>query len=404
VSTFLCVGDLHLGAGSDYGRVPGERLGEQEAVWAQICTLAAEVKADGMLFLGDAFEKRRPSPSEMLAFARPLSRLTRDVVGIPGNHDLPGLTGEAAVDVFGTIRPSKGVAVREPIVFPFHETIICALPWAPVSNLVAVAGGGDRDALNFEASQRLLDIARGLYAEARRNDRENWPIVLMTHFAIEGGVTPSGVEAHVFREPVIPLSALDAIGFDAVVAGHIHKPQRLDALEADDPRPHRPIFYVGSPMPLNFGEASCDHGVWLLSLEPGTEARAIFCPISSRRFVTVDVDLREYPEDGLAFVADEPGVDNAIVKVKIRATTEQARRLDVADLKRAMIARGAFNVWAVQIEVEQAERRKVAGLDESLGEEQALRLYLDESALEISSGRAEQIIDRTLTYLEEVRP
>lgn len=389
--TFVCAGDLHLGAGSTYGRAPGERLAEQEEIWAKACHLPAEVKADGMLFLGDAFETRRPSPSEMLAFARPLSRLTRDVVGIPGNHDLPGLTGEAAVDVFGTIRPSKGVAVREPIVFPFHETKICALPWAPVSNIVAAAGGGDRDELNFQASQRLLELARGLYAQAR-DKTPDWPIVLMTHFAIEGGVTPTGVEAHVFREPVLPLGELEAIGYDAIVAGHIHKPQRLD-------KSGRPCFYVGSPMPLNFGEASCDHGVWLLTLEPGKVARANFVPFASRRFVTVDMSGARALETTGAAWPTEHDVQGAIVKVRVHSDEDEARRLDVALLRREAEAAGAHHVWAVQMEVKRAERRK-AGLDETLGEEQALRLYLEEQG----AGPIEPIVDRTLTYLEEVRP
>lgn len=394
--TFLCAGDPHLGSGAEYGRVPGERLEEQEAVLEKIVALANELDVDALLWAGDALEGPIPTPEHYRAFKRPLEKLIAPLIGVVGNgrHD-SAMRRANALEVLGfDIAASPGVATD-------HPATICRLPWAPVSNLVAASGGGDRDEINFLAGQRLLEIARGLFIEAVedrdargfRPDEENRPaIVLLTHFSIEGAATPTGIETGVFREPVIPLGDLEAIGFDAIVAGHIHKPQRLD-------KSGRPLFYVGSPMPLNFGEASCDHGVWLLTVEP-SKSSALFLPIESRRFETVVLTGREALETTEAEWPPWYDVNGAVVKIKIEATEDEARRLDVALLRREAEVAGAHHVWAVQMAVERAERRKVAGLDESLGEEQALKLYLEEQG----AGPIEPIIDRTLTYLEEVRP
>ena len=86
----------------------------------------------------------------------------------------------------------------------------------------------------------------------------NGPRILVGHWSISGASTPSGIPTDQFREPVIPLAELEQIGFDAVVFGHIHKPQTLQGISS------RPIFYVGSPMALNFGETGSEHGAWLL--------------------------------------------------------------------------------------------------------------------------------------------
>jgi hypothetical protein len=77
VTKLLCFGDLHLGAGSDYGAEPGDRLRDQQDVLAMIVQLANENEVDAVLFAGDAFHRRRPTPAEMLACADPLASSRR---------------------------------------------------------------------------------------------------------------------------------------------------------------------------------------------------------------------------------------------------------------------------------------------------------------------------------------
>lgn len=317
------------------------------------------------------------------------------MIAILGNHDVAGVALGTGLEVFA--EAGLLTLAKTPAVHQVAGVSIACLPWAPVSRIVAAAGGGDRDDLNAYAAELLLATARGLLAQV------DGPAVLLVHFAISGSALPNGLPVDQMREPVLDLGELEALGFDAIVAGHVHLAQRL--------RPGEPAeFYVGSPMPLNFGEAGNEHGVWLLEVDPGPlDATARFIPIESRPLLTLDSepahdgDRDFWVVGGVAIV--EPvkqwPVDDAIVKVRIRATAEQARRLDVAAFKRALYEAGAHKVFAVQLEIEKPERARVEGLTEELDEQAALELWLE--AQSINGTRAAALRERTERYLGAVR-
>jgi exonuclease SbcC len=406
VTRFLCVGDLHLEAGGDYGTQPGERLREQEDVWARALEIGRNAVADAILFAGDAFHKARPTPEAMLAFERPLvahrAAGGAPVYAIVGNHDVASAATGTGLEVFA--EAGLLTLARDPQIRSVAGVAIAFLPWAAAGRLVAAQGGGDRDDLNTLAADALVTVARGL-----RSMIEDCPAILLTHFSISGAVTPDGADVGLFREPVLDLRELEALGFDAIVAGHIHKPQMMSPgqLVEDAAGSHQaagqPILYTGSPMPLNFGEAKSDHGVWILDLDDAGVG-AHFVPIESRRFVTLDITaedalgVQELDWEGCPAWVD---VSDAVVKVRIAATAEQARRLDVGALKRALVAAGATKVWAVQTEVIREDRARVEGLDETLDELQALDLYLNARGINGSRGTA--LRERTQAYLEETR-
>jgi exonuclease SbcD len=386
---FLCAGDLHLDVGADLGASPGDRLREQETVWQHVFEIAVENDVDAILFAGDAFHKARPTPEAMLAFERPLKRFPRyhgaGCIAIPGNHDVASVQGGTGLEIFHIAGMLRLVTVPEldGAMPKVGDVTICALPWASVSSIVAAAGGGDRDDLNAYAAELLLATARGL------RERADGPAILLTHFSISGSSLPSGLPVEELREPVLDQDALDRIGFDAVVAGHIHMPQVFgrDTLTSQ--------FYVGSPMPLNFGEARYDHGVFILECDDAVSGvwTPRFVPISSRRLVTLDaVD---------SVLIEREVVEGAIVKVRLRATQEAARKIDVAQIKRALLNAGAHKVWAVQLEIAKPERARVEGLDEELDELAALDLWLD--AQGVNGDHAAALRERTERYLGAVR-
>lgn len=391
MTRFLAVGDLHLDKGGRCGRTPGERLAEQEAVWARALELARERSVDAVLFAGDAFEKRHPSTDALLAFERPLLRHREQdgprVIAIPGNHDRSGVSDFCALDVFSEAgllqlysRPD-GTSVN-------GVTVAC-LPWAPVSRIVAAHDGGDRDDVNQVAAELLLETARGLCASSGL-------VLLLTHFSISGASTPDGMDVGLFREPVLQLADLEAVGFDAVIAGHIHKGQYLDEEER--------ILYVGSPMPLDFGEAKCDHGCWIVEFD-GDSLPTEFLPIESRRFLTVDYDATDPENPGVleeiaagdCSMHDE--IPDAFVKLRYTATEEQARRIDNAALRDGLLAMGAHNVW-IEPTIERELRARAQGLDESVSDVDALELWLESQS--VNGDQAPAVRALHSDYLQEI--
>jgi len=393
MSRLLCTGDWHVGSGLDYGRTPADRLADQEAVIEKIVDLAIEHDVDALLLAGDFWHRRRPTPSELMAVARPLRRLaaesTIDVLAIPGNH---------CVEAAGM---PTGIDLLEHIIDIHHEpgiwnapggTSVATLPWTPVSRLIASRGGGDRDENHQLAAQLLIETARDLRGQI------DGPAVLMLHWSVSGAATPTGVMTDDFRETVIPLADLEALGFDAVVCGHIHKPQVLGG-ELVAGMTGRTLFYVGSPAPVDFGESQSEHGVWLLDTAHWT---AEFLPIESRPFVTWDLDLTDgdaalYDTATVANLADD--FADAVVRVRYTATEDQARRINHGDITKALYDAGAHKVYAIQPTIERENRARVA-VDEDVTPLAAVEAWAH--ANELSGEQHQALADLTTTYLQEV--
>src|SRR5205814_1684568 len=120
---------------------------------------------------------------------------------------------------------------------------VATLPWVHPGRLIAAHGRDvSRDETNSVVAELLLEAARGLRAQINGDA----PAILLLHWSISGSSLPTGLPVDQLREPVIPHDELLALGFDAIIAGHIHLRQTighpLDQV--------RPAFYVGSPLPL----------------------------------------------------------------------------------------------------------------------------------------------------------
>jgi exonuclease SbcD len=318
VTRLLCLGDTHIGSGSVYD----DRLADSAAMFEQVVAIAREREVDGVLLAGDIFDKPRPAPAELHVFADFLRRLERAAipsVACLGNvgHDQSAANSPTALELFSFgdwMRVS-----RHPEVLPLGGIQVCTLPNAPTSRLTAARG--TRDDVNELSVKFLLEEAARLRAEAEG------PAVLLGHWSVGDASLPNGLPTSDLHEPVLPLFPLEALGFDAIVMGHIHKPQILNTAP-------RPILYTGSPLCLNFGEADVEHGVWIAGV--GEELfSAEFVPLDGRRYVTVDVDLTDPPNgsgddatDVIAGAITLPIAD-AIVRIRYRCSEAQARRVDV---------------------------------------------------------------------------
>ena len=128
----LATGDNHLGSGADLGRVPGERLAEQEQVWRRTLELAREYECDVVLHGGDLFHRASPSPEEVLAALRPLVEHA-EVGGCPvvmalGNHERRGVseaTMPAAIGELDVLHVSQSPEALG----TFGGVTVCTLPW-----------------------------------------------------------------------------------------------------------------------------------------------------------------------------------------------------------------------------------------------------------------------------------
>jgi DNA repair exonuclease SbcCD nuclease subunit len=145
---YLCCGDLHLGSSPDFGNHPGERLADQRRVWLALCKAAVRLGVDGVLFAGDAFHRRRPTPAELVAFKEGLDYLDAHgvpIIGIVGNHDVSSIADPSAPGVLDGY--AQWHAHRAPDVLTFQPRVSAPRaevePVLPASELVGMdwAGG-----------------------------------------------------------------------------------------------------------------------------------------------------------------------------------------------------------------------------------------------------------------------
>ena len=390
MTRLLACGDRQIGSGGSFDRQPGDRLADQEQNGHRIIHLAVEHGVDLILDGGDVFEGPTITPEQLDAYILPLERLEGRVpiIVTPGNgkHDL----AMRAVNALAPLRHVPGLTVAStPQVIAAAGVAVACLPWVHPGRLVAAQNGGDRDEVHALAAELLLEIARGLLAESRA-DYPGLPAVLLAHWAISGASFPYGLPVDGAREPILPASELETIGFDMVVAAHIHKPQMLWPTG----------LYVGSPMAHNFGETG-EHGVWIVDInEHGANiADALFVPIESRRFVTLDRELAEIPGVGVCLTEPPGDVRDAFVKVRITTTPELARRADFPQIRNDLLTVGAYNVW-IEPTIERDVRARVEGMDESVDDRQALDMWMDAQA--VPAERHEALRALHEGYLAEV--
>lgn len=390
----LCLGDTQLGAGALLAQ---DRLADQADVLSRIADLADERAVDVVLHCGDVFEHRHPSEEARMVFKQWARRIRSDwarrelsqpqlrgghpLIVLAGNHCLRNADLVSSVDHYDECE-----FVRRDAVIDLGDVTLACLPWTPLGKLISARGISDRDVIHEDAANALLGAARDLKADCPPDK----PALLALHWWLEGATSANNVGSGVIAEPVIPLFDLEEIGFDAVIAGHVHRAQIL--------REQPPVFYCGSPAVCNFGEETVSHGVWILEL--GETTTAEFVAIPDRRFVSVTVDLTEEGQvvPGLldetdvvaAAIAARLPLSDAVVRVKYRATEEQHRRVDDAALEAFLADAGAHKVFGgIQWDAVRASRARVEGMSESLDPAESVSLWC--TANEVEESRADAL-------------
>ncbi len=372
--------DLHLGV-ENYGRLDPEtglstRLMDFLGAFDFVIDCAIEREVDLVIFAGDAFKNRDPSPTHQREFARRIRRLS--AAGIPtfllvGNHDLPNAIKRAhAVEIFDTLE-TPNITVAERPNFYRIETRkgpvqVVALPWVTRSHLLT------RDEYYGLSSEQVNEkIAHTLYrimAQLTERVKDAEPAILVAHGTVPGAVF--GVERSVLlgQDVLLDPTILKDSRYDYVALGHIHKHQSLN----EQP----PVVYSGSIERIDFGEANEAKGFVIAEIDDGP-TRWEFVETPTRPFREIVLDVRDEPAPMLAIQARLAKIDvsDAVVKVVIKATVDNESHLDVQEVRRLL--GDAAHVAAIVRDVERPTRLRLGSAQEisEAGPRELLERYLE---------------------------
>lgn len=366
------------------------RLTDWKRTAEALVQIAGERQCDLAVFPGDLFKDSRPSPAAIMA----VTDLFRDledqygvsVVACQGNHDAPGAGQLGPVDELANLTGYSQWGVTRPRVVGTHWFDVAVLPFVKPAALVDQTG--DPAELAAAVSQKLVGIARGLAAQCTRRPR-----ILVGHWTIQGSISSSGQVMGVGVEPAIPLSELTGLGFDAVLMGHIHKPQVLNE------QPF--VAYAGSLERVDFGEEHDQRGCYIIDTDAGTHE---WVDLPARRFLTCEThpdevgQLIDHPGNIAGFV----GISDAIVRVKLQPTEEQVKRLDMAAMTQALYDAGAHYVAGVLMDVQRSDRAREATITEHTGPAEALDRWLSTTRPDLTPERRTAVLAKAQPMMTEV--
>ncbi|MCX7680930.1 MAG: exonuclease SbcCD subunit D [Anaerolineae bacterium] len=375
--------DLHIGIES-YGRLDpttgvNERVLDFLRRFDELIEYALAHEADAVIFAGDAFKTRTPTPTYQRAFARRVKRLAD--AGIPvlllvGNHDLPGMIQQASsIEIFRTLDvPNVVVGWREEVHRletrhgPFQ---VATVPYPSVQRLLA---HDQYRGLSIEQLDRALQavVTDNIHALAAQLD-PSIPAVLAAHLSVSGATYGSERSVMIGRDAVILKSALADPVWDYAALGHIHQHQSLN--EGGYP----PIVYSGSPERIDFGEEGQLKGFCLVELARGATTWQ-FVPLQARPFVTVRADVRQATDPVAAIKAAIAAhkLQGAIVRLHIKLRPEQELQVRDREVRAMLTEAGAHFIGAINRDVERTTRVRLGSLTPAeMSDRELLLRYLE---------------------------
>ena len=386
--------DLHLGM-ENYGRhdpVSGlhSRLVDFLRSFDELVDFAIAEKVDLVLFAGDAYRTRDPSPTQQREFAARIRRIR--AAGIPlfilvGNHDLPNAAGRAnSVEIFDTLAV-EGVTIATNFATYTVETLagplqIVALPWVLRSALLTREAYKNLSLLDLN-NLMLEKVSGGLELLIAELDPA-LPAILAAHGTVQGAVYGSERSVMIGADLVLPPSLVGHPSFLYAALGHVHKHQALN----NNP----PVVYAGSVDRIDFGEERDAKGFVLVELD-ARGARWRFVPLHTRPFVTIRAEaMSDEPTMDVLAAIQSHNIDGAIVRLIIHTTPERAGLLRDADIRQAL--KPAWFVAGITREVAQTDRTRLGaqGGIEGLTPREALERYFVEKR--ISGEHARALLER----------
>jgi DNA repair protein SbcD/Mre11 len=293
----------------------------------RIVDTAIAEQVDLVLFAGDAYKDRTPSPTYQREWGRRIIRLAQ--AGIPtllliGNHDLSPATGRAnALQEFDTLQvPHIHVLSKPAFLGPAElENLplqVLSIPWISRSGLLASLelSTSQPEKVLAEIEERLYQLIQGWLESAD----PQIPTILTAHASVQGAIYGSERSVMLGSDLVLPGAMLRDTRLDYVALGHIHKAQNLN--ESGYP----PVVYPGSIERVDFGEAQDEKSFVIVRLERGKtvfERRAL----PGRRFIDRSLTLTS-PEDMLEQMQNALPPEADLAEAIIRLTVDYPRELD----------------------------------------------------------------------------
>ncbi|MBA2452736.1 MAG: exonuclease SbcCD subunit D [Chloroflexia bacterium] len=360
--------DLHLGI-ETYGSFDTQtglstRILDFLHAFDRIVDYAIEHQVDAVLFAGDAFKNRDPSPTLQREFARRIVRLSEakiPIVLLVGNHDLPASTNRATHTEIYSVLEIPGVYVcREidliDVCTRAGSLQVVTVPW--VTRSMFLASEHFRVMAQDNLEKAMADTVSKLVGELLPEITPDSPAVLLAHLSVQGATFGFERSIMLGKDLTVGLDDMSASAFDYVALGHIHKHQQIIA--------QPPAVYAGSPERVDFGEEREAKGFVDLTISAGERGQRTtewkFVELETRPFRTVRIDAT----GGMPMVVVEREIraqsdllKDAIVRCYVEVDQGLETSVSSLEIRRMIAATGASHIARVVVESETVNRQRL---------------------------------------------
>lgn len=332
--------------------VDGVNLRSQDTVKCleYMVEIAREERPDIVCISGDIFHQEQIGPvrysDEMINATNIITSLAHFAKYVIVMRGTPNHDGGGQFRVLNRMLLNvKNVSVvTEPVVIKTPLTDIACIPGFDKQEFRSKFPGLSADDENLAWTKYISDMVLALRAECEKTP------ILMAHYTVPGCNMESGQTSFFTNfEPVIPREALMAARYEAVLLGHIHRPQIIEGFDN--------VFYSGAINAMNFNDEGQDRGFWIHEFnEKGTLIKGHRYTTPYRQFCTITWDSDEvgnYIREGVMYlhrtgIPEE--VADKIVRVRYSCTSEQKKALNIPLLQKNLYEVGAFYVADIEAE------------------------------------------------------
>lgn len=332
--------------------VDGVNLRSQDTVKCleYMVDVAIKERPDIVCISGDIFHQEQIGPvrysDEMIHATNIITSLAHFagyVIVMRGTPNHDG-SGQFRVLKRMLLNVNNVCVVTEPFVIKTKYADIACIPGFDKQEFRAKFPGLSADEENLAWTKYISDMVFALRAECEKTP------ILMAHYTVSGCNMESGQTSFFTNfEPVIPREALIAARYEAVLLGHIHRPQIIEGFDN--------VFYSGAINAMNFNDEGQDRGFWIHEFnEKGTlvKGHRYTTPYRQFRTITWDPDeVGDYIREGAMYLhrtGISEDVTDKIVRVRYSCTSEQKKALNIPLLQKNLYELGAFYVADIEAE------------------------------------------------------
>lgn len=316
----------------------------------RIVDTAVSEKVDLVIFAGDAYRDRTPSPTYQREWGKRMMRLSEagiQTLLVVGNHDVSPAAGRAhTLQEYDTLQVPHIHVISKPCLLTPDDLNglpiqVIGIPWLNRSGLAAAFAdtGAAADEINDQLESQITRIIEEFFKDLD----PALPAVLTSHISVQGASYGNERSVMLGKDLVLTASLVKDKRLDYVALGHIHKAQNLN------PDGQPPVIYPGSIERVDFGEIEDEKTFVIVEIEKGMPTKFKWMKLEGRPFISRSVTIDDPESVQVQIMKAIPALNvirDAIFRLILTYSRDWEAMIDEAAIRRA--AESAFEFHLIR--------------------------------------------------------